>query len=119
MAAGPIIFVEDDEDDKFVMDEILNLLQLPNELKWFSQSKDALNYLLTTDDQPFIILCDINLPDERGLEFKKRIDDSPMLRRKSIPFIFYTTSADPHTINEAYMKLTIQGYFQKPPSFEE
>jgi CheY-like chemotaxis protein len=57
-------------------------------------------YLETTQDRPFIILCDINLPGMKGNDLKKIIDDNENLPKKSIPYIFYTTSDNPILLNK-------------------
>jgi CheY-like chemotaxis protein len=80
---------------------------------------DAFDYLCATTDRPFIIFCDVNLPSMTGLEFKKKVDDNKELRRRSIPFIFYSTSVNQNAVNEAYTKMTVQGFFPKSNSFEE
>ena len=61
----------------------------------------------------------MNLPEYNGLQFKREIDNDPQLRAKSIPFVFFSTSADPQSINTAYKELTVQGYFQKPSGYED
>ena len=38
--------------------------------------------------------------------------------KKSIPFIFLTTTAMPHQVELAY-ELTVQGFFEKPDSMKE
>lgn len=111
--------IEDDLDDKEVLEGIFRELHVTNKLLWFTKSEEAFGYLKTTSDQPFIVLCDVNLPMENGVSFKKRIDDDPYLRKKSIPFVFYSTSVDQKTVNEAYTKMTVQGFFRKGNSFEE
>lgn len=116
---GPILLVEDDEDDKIMFEEILKELAVKNQLLWFSNAQDAYQYLKVTQDQPFLIFSDINLPKLSGLELKKEIDADPQLRKKSIPFIFYSTSVDQGAINEAYLNLTVQGFFQKPNKVSE
>ena len=50
---------------------------------------------------------------------KVRIDQDPQLRQKSIPFVFYSTGVDQRAINEAYTKMTVQGFFQKSNSYQE
>jgi len=117
--AGPIIIVEDDADDEAIFNEILEELEVSNSIIWFGNSDDALNYLKTTSDQPFIIFADVNLPGEDGVEFKRRIDANEQLRKKSIPFVFYSTSVDQRAVNEAYTKMTVQGFFKKGESFED
>lgn len=110
---GPIILLEDDDDDETLLSDIFQELNIPNRRIWFSNSKPAFNYLKTTPDQPFLILSDVNLLGESGIEFKRRVDNDPQLRAKSIPFVFYSTSVDQRAINEAYTKMTVQGFFKK------
>jgi hypothetical protein len=54
-----------------------------------------------------------------GLEFKIIIDNDDELRQKSIPFVFFSTAATNHIINQAYSKTSLQGFFQKSSSLEE
>lgn len=119
MRSGPIIVVEDDNDDKEVFEEVLKELHVPNKFVWFKNTGEAFEYLKSTADQPFIIFSDINLPKQSGIEFKRQIDCDDALRKKSIPFIFYSTSVNQHIVNEAYTQLTVQGFFQKSHGFEE
>lgn len=111
--------VEDDADDKEVFEGILSDLKIQNKLIWFNKSDAAFTYLKTTSDRPFIIFSDVNLPLESGIEFKRRIDADPQLRQKSIPFVFYSTSVNQQAVNEAYTKMTVQGFFQKGSSYDE
>src|SRR3984893_12140457 len=106
---GPIIVVEDDQDDKDILEEILKELDIPNPLIWFTNGPEAFQFLLTTQEQPFLIFSDVNLPGQNGIEFKKEMDENKQLRKKSIPFVFLSTSADQRYINEAYTKMTVQG----------
>jgi len=119
MRSGPIIVVEDDIDDKEIFDAALQELQSTNKIIWFNNCDDAWDYLKKTTDSPFIIFSDVNLPKKSGLEFKKQIDEDKQLRKKSIPFVFYSTSVNQDTVNDAYTKMTVQGFFQKSNRFEE
>jgi CheY-like chemotaxis protein len=119
MKSGPIIIVEDDIDDKELLEDIFHDLKIKNKLNWFRKSDEAFTYLKTTTEQPFIIFSDVNLPVENGVEFKRRIDKDPQLREKSIPFIFYSTSVDQRTVNTAYTEMTVQGFFQKESTYDE
>lgn len=111
--------VEDDPDDKEVLEEILHELNIINSLVWFTNGPAAFRYLKTTATQPLIILSDVNLPIQNGIEFKRQIDNDPELRRKSIPFVFFSTSVDQHAVTEAYTQMTVQGFFQKGNSYQE
>ena len=117
--SGPIIVLEDDADDEGILEDILKELNIENRLVWFTRSDDAFQYLKTTFDQPFIIFSDVNLPGLNGIEFKRRIDNDEELRKKSIPFVFYSTSVDQQAVNAAYTKMTVQGFFQKGKSYVE
>ena len=119
MVPGPIIIVEDDKDDRDIIEEVLEELNIPNEIVWFKRCVNAFDYLKTHTNQPFLIFCDINLPGLSGLEFKRQIDADKELRKKSIPFVFLSTSTDKKYVDEAYIEMTVQGYFQKANSYVE
>ena len=119
MKSGPIILIDDDADDKEVFLDILKELQVPNPVVWFQNCEEALTYLKVTTEQPFLIFCDLNLPGLPGIEFKRQIDANKDLRKKSIPFVFCSTTTDQKTVNDAYMHMTVQGFFQKPNSYTE
>jgi len=118
MKTGPIVLVEDDFDDKKFFEVALTDLKVPNKLLWFDNCHEALDYLKTTEEKPFLIFSDINLPLQTGIEFKRDIDADPELRKKSIPFIFYSTSVNQQAVNDAYLKITVQGYFEKPDQYK-
>jgi CheY-like chemotaxis protein len=115
MTKGPIIIVDDDEDDREIYAEVIRSMGVPNEIRFFGLAQDALQYLITTSEQPFIILSDINMPQINGLEFKEQIQSSDFLRQKGIPFIFISTNAAPIAVKKAHV-LSVQGYFIKPPN---
>ena len=48
MKSGPIIVVEDDEDDKDIFAEVLKDLGVRNKLNWFTNGKYCFSYLLST-----------------------------------------------------------------------
>lgn len=115
---APIIFLDDDTDDHFIFTEICKKIGVADKLKFFSRGHVFLDYLRTTTDKPFIIFCDINMPEMGGLAVRKKINEDPALREKSIPFIFFSTAASPDQIREAY-RLTVQGFFLKEQTFAE
>ena len=115
---GPIIYVEDDLDDRLIFKETLHNLGIRNEILYFDHGRHFLEYLYETADQPLLIVCDINMPVMNGLELRKVILNDERLKKKSIPFIFYTTSVNAKEIEIAY-DLTVQGYFKKPSDIEE
>ena len=115
---GPIILIDDDHDDLFLVQSILTELQITNPLHFCQNGQQALDYLWNTKEKPLIILCDMNMPIMNGLELRHHINASPYLSNKSIPFIFLSTACDIRLINEAY-QLNIQGFYKKEKIFEE
>ncbi len=115
---GPIILVDDDTDDQEILQEVLKDLGVQNKIIICKNGQEAETFLRTTDDKPFIILCDINMPIMTGLELRAVIEADPFLREKSIPFIFLSTTGSQVAVRKAY-DLTVQGFFQKQDSLEE
>ncbi|HEY0040569.1 MAG TPA: response regulator [Flavisolibacter sp.] len=117
MTKGPIVIVEDDKDDQELYSEAIKELGIPNEVHFFENGKEVLEYLLSTEEQPFILLSDINMPAMSGLELKKHMQDDPYLSAKGIPFVFISTNATKVSVRHAHA-LSVQGYFEKPQSME-
>jgi CheY-like chemotaxis protein len=115
---GPIIIIEDDEDDQEFYANTLGSLAIENEVIYFEAAEPAYKFLEATEKKPFLLICDINLPGMSGIEFKKKISENPYLQDKSIPFIFLTTSSDKNSVTAAYAMM-VQGYFVKPNSVSE
>src|SRR5687768_13843582 len=103
---GPILIIDDDADDLDLMKEVFKSINVPNELKFFSTCIAAYQYLETTRDKPFIIFSDINIPGMSGSELKKKINANTQLRRKSIPYVFLTTTSEHHAVLDAYESLS-------------
>ncbi|RYF86014.1 MAG: response regulator [Chitinophagaceae bacterium] len=116
---GQVILIEDDADDEEIFREVLKDLQITNDIICFRNTKDALRHMMASTEPPFIIFSDINLPGQSGLDFKRKIDADPELRKKSIPFIVYSTSVNQAEVVEAYTQMTIQGFFQKAATIDE
>ncbi|AWH86588.1 response regulator [Flavobacterium album] len=117
--SGAVVIVEDDMDDRIFLSQVFKEINMEREVLWFSSTSEAFEFLKTTSRYIFLIFSDIQLPAESGLEFKQKIDANPRLRRKSIPFVFYSTSASQRDVDDAYTKMTIQGFFQKLGDYDE
>jgi CheY-like chemotaxis protein len=115
---GPIIVIEDDLDDQDILQEAFDALDYANEVLFFDDGYSALTYLTESDVEPFIIFSDINMPKLNGIELREKIHQNELLRLKSIPFLFFSTSAEQNHVIDAYSK-SAQGFFIKPSSFEE
>src|ERR671927_491382 len=99
---GPVIIIDDDLDDHDMFQYVLQKIDPGNEIKFFLNGEEALHYLQTTDDKPLLILSDLNMPRMGGMELRKIINGNEYLKQKSIPFIFFTTSASPKEVADSY-----------------
>jgi CheY-like chemotaxis protein len=113
---GPVIILDDDLEDQELLRDAFKELGILNPLLFFNNGVSALEYLQADHEQPFLILSDINLPLMNGLQFREHIAADEFLRRKSIPFVFLSTSADKSGLDMAY-ELTVQGYFIKESTY--
>ena len=116
---GPIVIVEDDLDDQEMIQEAMEELGIKNRLVFFDRAVKAFDFLKSVREQPFLILSDVNLPIQNGIEFKRQIDEDNELRHKSIPFVFYSTAVDKNSVDTAYQELTVQGFFKKKNTYDE
>jgi len=115
---GPIIIIEDDLDDQEILTEVFNEINCKNKILFFADGELALDFLTTTEIEPFIIFSDINMPKLNGMQLREKIHENEDLRLKSIPYLFFSTSAEQQHVIDAYSK-SIQGFFVKPSSYGE
>lgn len=112
------MIIDDDPDDREMIQRVLNRLDPDQEYLFFSDSEDALHHLQHEPVKPSLIICDINMPLMNGLEFREHIQSSEYLSRKCIPFVFLTTTANPMQVRHAY-ELSVHGFFIKGSSYDE
>jgi CheY-like chemotaxis protein len=115
--SGPIIIIEDDIDDQDVLKDIFKELQYGNNVIFFGDSVKALEFLTDTEIEPFLVLSDINMPKLNGMELREKVHNNEDLRLKSIPYLFFSTSAEQKHVIDAYSR-SIQGFFVKPNNYE-
>ena len=115
---GPIVIIEDDTDDQEILSDIFKELDYNNKLIFFADSVQALEYLTDTDIEPFLVLSDINMPKLNGMELREKIHNNEDLRLKSIPYLFFSTSAEQKHVIDAYSR-SIQRFFVKPNSIDK
>jgi len=113
-----ILIIEDDEDDRDILKEIFRDLGYKNNLVFFSDSTQVVDYLRRPDIQPFIIISDINMPKLGGFELRNIILNEEILMDKDIPYIFISNAQDEQSIKQAN-KLSIQGYIHKGDDYNK
>jgi CheY-like chemotaxis protein len=115
---GPVIIIEDDIDDQECLLEVFKKLNYVNEVIFFHDPQEALDYLNRTDILPFLILSDINMPKLDGFALRNKIYTDAQLQTKCIPYLFFSTAATQKAVVEAY-SLSVQGFFIKQNSQAE
>ena len=115
---GPIIIIEDDLDDQEILTEVFRKLDYPNELIFFTDGQEALNYLNQPTTLPFIILSDVNMPKLSGFELRAKLKTDADLAVKCIPYLFFSTALNQKAVIDAY-SMSVQGFFVKQSSMSE
>jgi CheY-like chemotaxis protein len=115
---GPVIVIEDDVDDKEMLEETFKKLGYKNELLFFGDGQEALDFLNTSDVIPFIILSDINMPKLDGFALRDKIKMDAELQIKCIPYLFFSTASSQKAVVDAY-SLSVQGFFVKQNTMVE
>lgn len=113
---GEIIIIEDDEDDRMLLQDIFESLNYPNKITFIQDPMDAVSYLADPLVTPFIIFSDINMPKINGFELREEILSDDTLSTKCLPYIFLSTSKTPENVIKAYT-CNAQGYFKKEGDF--
>ena len=117
MNNGPVLIVDDDEDDKELVIDAWKELDYGNELIFMTHGQEVLAYLKSGKPTPFLILCDVDIPKMDGFELKEKILDDSNSHYKSIPFVFWSSGVSKAQIQRAY-DLGVNGFFVKENSFE-
>ncbi len=115
---GPVIVIEDDPDDQEFLIEIFQKLNYQNKILFFFDGQEALEYINATDDLPFLILSDINLPKLNGFELREKLRTDEKLSNKCIPYLFFSTALNQKSVIDAYSQ-SVQGFFVKQYSMNE
>lgn len=115
---GPVIVIEDDADDRDFLKEIFEKLGYRNEIIFFVDGQEALDYLNQPHTLPFIILSDINMPKLNGFELRAKLKTDAALSVKCIPYLFFSTALNQNAVIDAYSHSS-QGFFVKQTSMAE
>lgn len=109
---GPVIIIEDDIDDQAFLKSVFKKLNYPNEVLFFVDGEEALEYLNQAPIKPFIILSDIDLPKLNGFELREKLKTDADLSIRCIPYLFFSKAAEQKEVIAAY-SLSAQGFFIK------
>jgi CheY-like chemotaxis protein len=115
---GPIIIIEDDADDQDFLTEIFQKLNYQNKILFFFDGQEALDHINTSNDLPFLILSDINMPKLNGFALREKLKTDAKLSNKCIPYLFFSTAVSQKAVIDAYSQ-SVQGFFVKQNSMGE
>ncbi|WP_289658979.1 response regulator [Flavobacterium panacagri] len=111
-----IIIAEDDMDDADVITETFTNNPNFSKVSLVANGEELLNYLKNpSNENPDVILTDINMPIIDGIEALQQILNTNEL--KNIPCFVYSTSINP-SYKEKCDDLGVKAYLIKPYSFE-
>ncbi len=110
-----ILLVEDDEVDRMTVKRAIKKLKIPNKLYTAENGEEALQLLRNSEELPWFILMDINMPRMNGIELLKTMKADERL--KIVPIIMLTTSAQDEDRYESF-RHSVAGYVIKPVEFD-
>jgi response regulator RpfG family c-di-GMP phosphodiesterase len=114
---GMLLFVDDNRQEFEMFREVFRTFS-DNELLYAENGEEGLKLIHEYKYSLFMIISDINMPKMNGLEMKRIVEGTPILKIRSIPFVFRTVHNNVVVIKEAY-SLGIQGLFIKTEDPEE
>lgn len=113
-----ILIIEDDEDDRDILKEIFLDLGYKNNIIFFHDSVEALEYLRRPEIEPFIVISDINMPKLGGFELRSIILEEEIFMDKDIPYVFISNAQDEYSVKKAN-SLNIQDYIHKGTDYNK
>jgi CheY-like chemotaxis protein len=121
MALSPVLYAEDEDNDAFLMQRAFTKAGVANPLAIVPDGAAAIRYLSgkgefadrASHPAPCLLLLDLNLPRQSGLEVLAWTRTQPELR--ALPIVILTSSSQDRDIGSAY-SLGANGYLVKPPS---
>lgn len=118
MAPGPLLIVEDSDDDFYALQRALGKT-LPCALMRCYRGEDALDYLFQRGTypeavRPSLILLDLNMPGKDGHTILKLIKQDAGVC--DIPVVIFSTSNNPNDIKRCY-RAGAAGYIMKPLNY--
>ena len=115
---GEIIIIQDNEEDRNVLEYVFEKLGYSNRRAYFKDRVSVLAYLEAPYAEPFLILSDIDLPYMDGVDLNTQLSTDIEIRRTGIPYLYLTNLATHELIVDAYSRLA-HGFFIKPNSPKE
>ncbi len=116
-SSKPILLVEDDQVDAITVKRALKEIKVTNRLDIVNDGEEALTFLKNSENEnPGIILLELNMPKMNGIEFLKIAKKDESL--KKIPVVVLTTSKEDQDKVDSF-NLGVAGYMIKPVDYRQ
>ena len=124
MNLNPVLYVEDEEDDVFLIRHAFKEAGVCHPLVWVPDGEEALAYLAgagkyadrASYPSPSLLLLDINMPRLSGLEVLKWLRAQKEFR--ALPALVLSSSSQDADIRQAYQS-GANGYLVKPSALRQ
>ncbi len=122
MGNKTILLVEDNPDDRMLIERVLSRQHVANEVVAVKDGVEAFDYLIGGDPEhnpntlPQVVLLDLKLPRMNGLELLRALRSQE--RTRTLPVVILTSSNEERDVVEGY-SLGANSYVRKPIQFEE
>ena len=121
MPLRPVLYAEDEDNDAYLMQRAFSKAGVSNPLHVVVDGAAAIRYLSGDGEYsdrakyplPCLVLLDLNLPRQSGLEVLEWARAQSTLQ--GLPIVILTSSSQDRDIGSAY-ELGANGYLVKPPS---
>lgn len=113
---GPIICVDDDIDQQYILHKCFERSRVSNSLLIMNNGRELINYMrgvsTSENDAPEFVLLDLNMPEETGLELLERLSEYQLL--SLIPSIIVLTNSESTEDKKQALALGASDYIVKP-----
>lgn len=124
MTTFPILYIEDSEDDVFLLARAFDVARVAIALYTVSDGQEAIDYLSDTDAYadrirhpiPNLILMDLRMPRKSGMEVLQWLREQSRLRY--LPVIIFSSSCQREDVEQAYA-LGANAFVTKPATCEK
>ncbi|UHG93958.1 response regulator [Spirosoma oryzicola] len=117
LQSTPCVFlVDDDEDDRFLVQQVFKQYNPEFTLKSFFNGQELLNALAVTTRLPKLVLLDLNMPFMGGLEALAFLRKDA--KYDTMPIVILTTS-DNYADKQRATELKANDFFTKPGAIDE
>jgi CheY-like chemotaxis protein len=117
MVSNKVYFICGDGDDQILYRSAFRDIHGDYSVVYFDDAESALGALRTEREQPFLIIADVVQLGMSGLELRKIIDTTPILKERRMPFVFLADNIHKEKLADID-ELQTHGFFAKPDTYK-